>query len=212
APAPAGAAPRVPPVPTADAAAAPSDHDAVVGHVGIEVRRLDPVPFPLALRAGTGCPAAQTTPCTVEMGSIAARYWATRNLAWTAGAALALGGGSDQGRALDAYVGVGPVLGLSLLLGNWRHLAIAASPEASFVWFKPGGGSTKSTTLVDMRAALEGEPHFRFIGVPALSVGMAAGLGFRYESTADSRVWSIGVIGANSVWGTLTNLFVRYYL
>jgi hypothetical protein len=104
------------------------------------------------------------------------------------------------------------VLGLSLLLGNWRHLAIAASPEASFVWFKPGGGSTKSTTLVDLRAALEAELHFGFVGVPALSVGLVAGLGFRYESVPDSRVWSIGVIGAGSVWGALSNLFVRYYL
>jgi hypothetical protein len=203
---------RIGPIPTADATAAPSDHDAVVGHVGLEARRIDPVPFPLALEPATGCPAGQTTPCEVQMGAIEARYWHTRNLALDAGLALAFGGGNTMGRTLDSYVGVGPVLGLTLLLGNWKHLAVGASPQIDFVWFKPGGGSTKSTTLVDMRAAIEGELHFGFVGVPALSVGLQAGLGFRYESTPDSRVWSIGVIGANSVWGALSNLFVRYYL
>jgi hypothetical protein len=28
----------------------------------------------------------------------------------------------------------------------------------------------------------------------------------------DAKVWSIGVIGAGSIWDTLSNLFVRYYL
>jgi hypothetical protein len=41
---------------------------------------------------------------------------------------------------------------------------------------------------------------------------MATGLGFRWVSTSDSRVWSIGAVGPDSVWGVLTNLFVRYYL
>jgi hypothetical protein len=225
APAPAGAMPyaqggavllppppsRPGPVPTSDAEPSASDHDAVVGHVGIEARRLTPAPFPLALRTPGGCPAALTTPCTVDIGALEARYWMTRNLALAAGLALALGGGGDQGRPLDTFAGVGPVVGLSLLLGNWRHLAVSASPEVSWLWFKPGGGAP-STTLVDVRAALEGELHFGFVGVPALSVGLIAGLGMRYESTPDTRVWSVGVIGAGSVWGALTNLFLRYYL
>jgi hypothetical protein len=41
---------------------------------------------------------------------------------------------------------------------------------------------------------------------------LIAGLGFQYESGPDARVWSIGVVGAQSVWGTLSNLFIRYYL
>src|SRR6476469_11275520 len=38
-------APAVGPVPTADETAAPSDHDAVVGHIGVEARRFDPGPM-----------------------------------------------------------------------------------------------------------------------------------------------------------------------
>jgi hypothetical protein len=66
--------------------------------------------------------------------------------------------------------------------------------------------------VLSLRAALEAELHFGFVGVPALSVGLTAGLGFRYESAPDLRLWSVGVIGGESVWGTLSNLFVRYYL
>jgi hypothetical protein len=210
--APASEAPAPGPVPTADATPAESDHDAVVRHVGIELRRLDAGPFAFDLRSGTGCPSVQTTPCRVELGALALRFWKTRNLAITGGLALGFGGGRDMNRTLDSYVGVGPIAGVSLLLGNWRHLAVSASPEASFVYFKPGGDSTSSTKVVSVRAALEGELHFGFVGVPALSVGMATGLGFRWVSTADARVWSIGAVGPSSVWGVLTNLFVRYYL
>jgi hypothetical protein len=216
APAPAAEAPAAPrvvaPVPTSDAGLAPSDHDLVVGHVGIEVRRVDAGPFAFDLRSGTGCPMVQTTPCRVTLGALSLRWWQSRNLALSGGLALGFGGGRDMGRALDSYVGLGPVVGLGLLLGNWRHLAVTASPEASFVYFKPGGDSTTSTKVVTVRGLLEGELHFGFAGVPALSVGMATGVGFHWVSVGDARVWSVAVVGPGSVWDVLTNLFVRYYL
>jgi hypothetical protein len=201
------------PIPTADETPSVSDHDAVVGHLGIEARRFDSGPLPLALRTGFGCPAVVTAPCEVTMGSIAVRKWTTRNFAWNGGLVLGAGGGRDGTQTLDTYFGIGPIVGMNVLLGNWRHLAVAASPDLSFVWFRPGPSEvTQSTTMIALRAALEAELHFGFVGVPALSIGMLAGLGFRYQSGADERIWSIGVIGAQSVWGTLTNLFVRYYL
>jgi hypothetical protein len=209
------AAPAVAPVPTADETPAASDHDAVVGHVGIEARHFDPGPMPLALRDGLGCPmgGAGTSACEVTMGALAARYWWTRNLALTAGAAFGVGGGRNDTRGLDTYLGVGPIVGLSVLLGNWRHLAISASPEAALVWFKPSvGGDTSSTTMLSLRAALEGEVHLGFIGVPALSIGLLAGMSFQYESVAGTRLWSVGVLGGDSLWGAVSNLFVRYYL
>jgi hypothetical protein len=199
------------PVPTGDIGLAVSDHDLVVGHWGIEARRVSPGPYPLALRPTRGCPS--TTPaCTVDLGLIGVRTWLSRDLAINAGLALALGGGKEGARTLDTYAGGGPLLGVTVLLGNWRHLAVGASPELGVFVFKPGGGSTRSTVIFDLRAVLEGELHFGFVGVPALSVGIASGLGFRYESTPDASVWSIGVVGPTSAWGVLTDLFVRYYL
>jgi hypothetical protein len=228
APAPAPASPVVPatdpaapapvligPVPTADETPGPSDHDAVVGHVGIEARRFDPGPMPLSLRDGLGCPmgAAGTAACEVTMGAVSARYWWTRNLALNAGAAFALGGGRNDTRSLDTYLGIGPIVGASLLLGNWKHLSVSASPALALVWFKPAVGSDSgSTTILALQAPLEAEVHLGFIGVPALSIGLLAGLGFQYESVAGTRLWSVGVLGGDSVWGALSNLFVRYYL
>jgi len=204
--------PPVAPIPTADELPDASDHDAVVGHVGLEIRRIDTSPLPLALRMDTGCPAAQTTPCTVTLGALSLHYWTSRNVALTGGLALGFGGGRDAGRTLDSYVGVGPIVGMSLLLGNWRHLAVAASPEASFVWFSPGTNGGPSTTLVTVRGVLEGELHFGFIGVPALSLGLDAGLGFRWVESGSARVWSVGVVGPGGVASVLSDLFVRYYL
>jgi hypothetical protein len=206
---------HVPQIPTADETPAASDHDAVVGHVGIEARRFDPGPIPLTLRPGFGCPAASVgmPECEVTMGALAARYWWSRNFAANAGVAFALGGGRDTTTSRDTYLGVGPILGLTLLLGNWKHLAISASPELAFVWFTPTvSGDGDSTKILALRGALEAEVHFGFVGVPALSIGLLAGMGFQYQSAAGTRAWSVGVLGGDSIWGALSNLFVRYYL
>ena len=202
------------PIPTADETPSASDHDAVVGRVGVEARRFDPGPLPLALRPGFGCPLASagTADCQVTMGAVAARWWRTRNLALNGGVVFAVGGGRDGTAARDTYLGVGPVVGLSLLLGNWRHLALSASPELAYVWFNPSLGDAGSTTMIALRAALEAEVHLGFVGVPALSIGLLAGMSFQYESVADTRLWSVGVLGGNSIWGALSNVFVRYYL
>ena len=205
-------------IPTADEHPAASDHDAVVGHVGIQARRLDPGPLPLALRPGLGCAADMSTPCTVTLGALGARYWMTRNLAWNAYLAFGAGGGSvgsvgsSGTQGLDTYLGVGPIVGLTLLLANWRHLAIGASPELGVVWFRPGGTGSGSTKIVEVRAALEAELHFGFVGVPALSIGLQAGAQLQYEGNSSAHLWSVGMTGAGSVWDSLTDLFVRYYL
>ena len=74
------------------------------------------------------------------------------------------------------------------------------------VWFRPAGGDTGSTTLFQLRAALEGELHFGFVGVPALSIGLVAGRGASMSARPAGIVWSVGVIGAGSVWDALSTL------
>lgn len=206
------APPEPGPIPTSDATPAASDHDAVVGHFGVAARRLDPGPLPLTLRPGQGCPADLSTPCTVRLGAVGARYWMNRNLALNGYLALGTGGGSTAGQDLDTYLGVGPIVGVTLLLANWRHLSIGASPELTVVWFRPAGGDAPTTLLVNMSAALEGELHFGFVGVPALSIGILAGAALNYERAPTAHLWSVGVIGAGSIWDALSTLYVRYYL
>lgn len=200
------------PIPTSDATPAASDHDLVVGHLGIAARKVDTGPLTLALRPGQGCAADGSTPCTVTLGAVGARYWMTRNLALNGYLALGTGGGSLGSRALDTYLGVGPLLGVTLLLANWRHLAVGASPELGVIWFRPAGGDVASTLLLEMRAAVEAELHFGFIGVPALSIGLEAGAALQYERAPAVHLWSVGVIGAGSIWDALSTLYVRYYL
>ncbi|HVV50379.1 MAG TPA: hypothetical protein VHO06_12010, partial [Polyangia bacterium] len=153
-----------------------------------------------------------STPCTVTLGAVGARYWTSRNLALDGYLALGAGGGSLGGQDLDTYLGVGPIVGVTLLLANWRHLAIAASPELAVVWFRPAGGDVDSTLLVQLRAAVEGELHFGFVGVPALSIGLQAGAEVDYERAPNAHLWTAGVIGSGSVWDALSQLYVRYYL
>ena len=199
------------PIPTSDETPAASDHDAVVGHVGVSARRLDPGPLPLTLRPGQGCAANMTTPCTVNLGAVGARYWMNRNVALNGYLVLGTGGGSVGAQSLDTYVGVGPILGMTLLLANWKHLAIGASPELAVVWFRPAGGDTDSTTLFQLRAAIEGELHFGFIGIPALSISLQAGAQVLYEHAPGAHLWSVGVIGGGSIWNALSTIDVRYY-
>lgn len=198
------------PIATADAVPAASDHDAVVGRVGVTARRVDTGPAPLTLRPGLGCPAGAA--CTVTVGAVGARYWTSRNLALNGALALASGGGSSASASLDTYLGVGPIAGLSVLLGNWRHLSVLASPELAFIWFRPAGSHSPSTVMFQMQAAVEAELHFGFIGVPALSIGLLAGAAVQYQDAPDAHVWTVGVIGGGSVWNALTSLSLRYYL
>ncbi len=200
------------PIPTADASPAGSDHDLVIGHWGITARKLDTGPVPLALRPQLGCVAGAGVSCTVNVGALGARYWTSRNLAWNGALALASGGGSSGSASLDTYLGVGPIVGVSVLLGNWRHLSVLASPELAFLWFRPAGGSTSSTVMFDVQAAIEAELHFGFIGVPALSIGLLAGAAVQYEAAPGTHVWTLGVIGGGSAWNALTSLSLRYYL
>ena len=215
-------APRV--IVTADVLPAESDHDAIVGAWGIDVRPVATTLPVFSRRVSMGCPLAATAtsggaaapggtavdcpPIAVSM--LGVRHWVNRNLAWTVGAALALGGGTQNGRLLDTYLGFGPGAGVSLLLGNWRHLAVAASPSLALVWFR-AAGSAPTTYVADLRADLEGELHFGFIGVPALSLGIRSGVLLRLERAADLTLWSAAVSGATTLRGLVSDLSLRYY-
>lgn len=203
-----------------DSAAAESDHDTVRDSWGVQVRPVAARLPVFGLRPGTGCPASEmTVPTTgatapacppVTVSALAARRWIGRNVAVDGGLALALGGGSDGGRLLDTYFGVGPVIGASVLLANWRHVAVMAGPELTFVIFK-GASSADVAYFAELLGSVEAELHFGFIGAPALSLGVRSGLAFRLEHAVDTTLWSVGVGGATTVRALFEDVALRYY-
>jgi len=206
-------------VPTLDAAPAESDHDTVRDSWGVEVRPVATRLSVFGLRAATGCPASLSTAATgvtapacppVAVSALAARRWIGRNVAIDGGLALAVGGGSDGGRLLDTYFGLGPVIGVEVSLANWRHVAVMAGPELTLVVFK-GAGSADTAYLAELLGSVEAELHFGFIGAPALSLGVRSGLAFRLEHAADTTLWSVGVGGATTMRALFEDVALRYY-
>src|SRR5262245_17097782 len=196
-----------------------TDHDEVVGHWGIEVRQLGS--FAKTPGQDMGCAA----PCEVPMNAFSVRKWTSPHYAWSAGLALGLGGGSSKvgGKTgtWDTYFGIGPTVAASFLLGNWKHLAVSASPQLDFVFFMPGGSRSKTATI-DARGLIEGELHLGFMGLAPISLGVSSGLDFRFtgitKAGSETNVsktatsWSLGLTGPQTLWGLVTNMFIRFYL
>lgn len=198
-------------------AQAQTDHDAIVGRWGIEARRLGTVQ-----RSLNQDPACTATECPLELNAFSVRRWVSRGYAYSFGLALAAGGGSTrqdgEARTWDTYFGVGPTFGANFLLANFQHLAVSFAPQLDSAFFLPGASAPK-TFLVNVRGLFEGELHLGFWGVPQLSVGVASGLegSVRYVSKGNkpdgvATQWSVSTTGPQSLWGIVTNMFVRFYL
>jgi hypothetical protein len=194
-----------------------SDHDLVVGRWGVEARQVG-----VFQRSPGNDPSCTTADCPLRLNAFSVRRWSTATYAWTAGLVLGVGGGSrnDMGmtRKWDTYFGLGPTVGASFLLTSWKHLAVSLSPGLDFVFFLPRGSGSK-TFLINARGLVEGELHMGFIGLPELSIGVASGLviGFRGVTNAAmnpgglATQWDIGFSGPQSLWGLVTNMYLRFY-
>ena len=190
-------------------------------HWGIQARQLAGTPYPLALRRRIGaCPDAERD---ARRSPVHDRHGRHRGAlledpqpgagtpAWRWRSAAASWGR----RALDTYYGVGPIVGLTAAA---RQLAAPGGER------QPRGqlSSTSSRRrrrrpapqLVSVRAELEGELHFGFIGVPALSIGLTAGAAVPATRARPARAtWSVGGHRRAAAFGARSrNLFVRYYL
>jgi hypothetical protein len=215
-------APPAPPLaPPAPPAAAMTDHEMVVGHWGIEARQIgDDKIFNRTpgndLRCSPNCP--------ILLNALEVRKWRTSRYAWNAGLALASGGGSrystEQGstQSWDVFLGIGPTVGANFLLHDWRHVAVSFSPQLDAVYFVPRSSGPK-TFLLDVRGLIEAEVHMGFIGLPELSVGTTTGLVASYlnvshpeqTDTLTHSKWNIGLSGPQTLWGLVTNLYLRFY-
>ncbi len=199
-------------------AASATDHDKILGHWGLEAREI------AKLQRTPGQDGACKDNCPVAVNALGVRRWYQPDRAWSAGLAFAIGGGSSSvgGKTLtwDTYMGVGPTVGMSFLVANWKHLAVSASPQLDTLFFMPGGTRSK-TLLVNARGLVEGELHLGFIGLPAASLGLSSGVvlafkavtkpGDDFNTTKTANEWSFGPTGPQSLWGLVTNMYLRFY-
>jgi hypothetical protein len=197
---------------------ATTDHDSIVGAWGIQARKVRT--FQRTLGQENGC----IDFCPVDLNMLSVRRWSSHKYAWDAGLAFAVGGGSGRsgGKTMtwDTYFGIGPTVGASFLLANWKHLAVSLSPQFDFVTFIPSGKGSKSF-LFNLRGLVEGEVHLGMIRLPAASVGLASGLAASVlYATADKKMpvdkatatkWSLEVTGPTALWDLVTKAFLRYY-
>lgn len=207
-----------------------TDHQKVVGKWGVDVRRLSSLnrsiggPDPRCGVDDTGTPVA----CAVGINSIGIRKWVHEHYAYNAGLAIAAGGGHTPGSgSWDTYLGVGPMLGANFVLASARHVTVSAMPQAEFLAFLPSGSGPKIYSL-NLRAMIEAEIQLGFIGLPQLALGTSMGAIFNYTKKSqgdpntdpDDRAgiqaspfsaWDVGLSGARSLKGLVSDLFVRVY-
>jgi hypothetical protein len=195
-----------------------TDHDSIVGRWGVEARFLG------EFQRTPGNDLSCGADCPIRLNAMAVRKWSTSHYAWSAGLALGVGGGGRYDmtkgavQSWDTYLGVGPTVGANFLLANWQHLAVSLSPQMDAVVFIPRGSGPKSF-LLNLRGLIEGELHLGFIGIPQLSVGTSSGLVTSLKTVSKAAMtasgtssqWDIGFSGPQSLWGLVTNAYLRFY-
>jgi hypothetical protein len=148
-----------------------TDHDGVVGHIGVTLFPTQAIPFPVA-EANLNAPV------------IGVRYWLLPNL------------GFDGGLGIGWYTGSGPApfamafhAGVPIALASTKHFTFLVTPEANLAFAHmntpvPGMPNvTDDGFLFDMGGRVGAEIQFGFIGIPQLALQGSVGLLFTHAET-----------------------------
>ena len=190
--APIAAAPADAPIPNQGG----TDHDRVVGHMGVTYFGVENVPI------GTGGTGSQNLQAPV----LGIRYWLKSNLGLDAGVGLwfnnsstTTAGTSTNNPSTFALILHG---GVPIALATGQHYVFEVIPEANLGFSSGsasgtmGGPSTSFSGLrFDLGARVGGEVSFGFIGVPQLSLVASVGLFLQDLS------WSTSPSGGSSSGG-----------
>jgi len=177
------------PVAAAPAAAEPtvaadtkSDHEAVIGRLGVGY--LGTLATPLGAPVGSQ---------SLNAHLVGMRYWAQQGLAITAGLGFnsVSGSDSDRGQTVDAAAATTFALkgGVALALASGKHFTFVLEPQAAFGYSTqkitvPGGNTTidHSGNRFALGATIGGEIQFGFMGIPELALVGSVGAAFDTQS------------------------------
>jgi hypothetical protein len=237
-------APAEPPPPApapapAPARAAPesegaSDHDRVVGRIGLSY--FDVTNLPIAQPGGL-----DIIPGTVAAPVVGVRYWMQRSLGldlglgvgWETGANSRKNNGTNVAVADPSFpFGIALHFGLPLLVAGGQHYAFLVIPETTFGYatetLKGMGGQPDvnfNGVLLNLGARAGAEIYFGFIGIPQLALTGSFGVLFSYQqisgssgsgtmqNSASQSTGSFATTIGSSPWSIFTNsISATYYL
>lgn len=224
--------------PVAGAAAKPaeeegiSDHEKVVGHIGVGY--LGVTDLPIAAGAG-GVP----TRASVSAPVVGVRYWLAEKIGLDLGLGFGLSSGSTEvvAGATTTSVDLGSRFGMAIhggvpiVFAHQKHFKFLLVPELNVGFTNsslepnPATKVTLSGFRLDVGARIGGEIHFGFIGVPQLALQATVGAFVKREAwkgeTEVNGVTSSGSAGTTALgtsvqsdpWALFTNnISAIYYL
>ncbi len=223
------------PASAAAAEDAVSDHEKVVGHIGVGYLGLTTLP----LAPGNGIPA------TVSAPIVGVRYWLAEKIGLDLGVGFGLtsastevvNGGNSQQRDAPSVFGAAIHGGVPLVFAHEKHYKFLLVPElnvgfakATFTPNVPPGAPAQpdeshSGFHLDVGARIGAEIHFGFIGVPALALQATVGAFVRRDTikvssepnggtqSSSTGVTSFGTSVQSDPWALFANnISAIYYL
>lgn len=212
-----------------------SDHEKVVGHIGVGYLGLTTLP----LAPGNGIPA------TVSAPIIGVRYWLAEKIGLdlgvgfgiTTGSNEVVGGGQTTTTDAPSVVGAAVHGGVPLVFAHQKHYKFLLIPElnvgfahATFTPNVPPGAPAQpdeshSGFHLDVGARIGAEIHFGFIGIPSLALQATVGAFIRRDAIKTSSepnggtvsnstgVTSFGTSVQSDPWAIFANnISAIYYL
>ncbi len=212
-----------------------SDHDTVVGHVGVGYLGVSDLPISAG---GAGVPARGSVAAPV----IGARYWFSEKIGvdlgvgfgLTSGSAEVVNGAQSTQTDLGSRLGLAVHGGVPLVFGHQKHFTFLVIPELNVGFTNQSnetgtGIATVKTTLsgfrLDLGARVGAEIQFGFIGVPQLSLQATVGAFVKREAwkttaetngtsnSASQSATAFGTSVQSDPWALFTNnISAIYYL
>jgi len=192
-----------------------SDHQLMIGSLGVGFFGTQTVPVMACLAAAGGCSAAggYDNAASVIAPTLGARYWWKRWIGFEAAIGFNHTSGDTEAVVSDGMTStttlqVGPTvtafamhLAVPFALADSGHFVFEVIPELNF---GIAGGSYEGPTtaqdwdiggsMVEFGGRIGGEIHFGFIGIPQLALQATIGLHLRHESRSATQEGDLNAV------------------